>query len=190
MHGLTASSLGVPHAYAQDFSYLYLLSFETRSVIDILVTLTSAIALLVFIWGLAVFIFQAGSDESRARGRQLMFWGVLALFVLVSIWAIVTVVRSLFGIEANPDPYGPPEISMWGYPSVFGAESSGVLSECTGGGADERDMMVIPSQVVAARAGGYGVSPYEHGVYEGSYSLSYPPAGATELLVVNWTTGT
>ncbi|NBD74155.1 hypothetical protein GVX82_03910 [Patescibacteria group bacterium] len=127
MESVSASLLGLPSVHAQDFSYLNALSFETASVIGILIILTSAVALLLFLWGLALFIFQAGSDDARARGRLLMFWGVIALFVLVSIWAIVALVRSFFGIDPNPAPFGAPALDT---PGEFAAP-------VTGGGGDD-----------------------------------------------------
>ena len=49
-------------------------------------------ALLVFIWGLAKFIFRVGGDEKAlADGKKLMVWGLIALFILVSFWAIIAV---------------------------------------------------------------------------------------------------
>lgn len=127
METIIVSLLGIPSAQAQDFGYLDALSFETASVIAILIILASAVALLIFLWGLALFIFQAGSDDARSQGRQLMFWGVIALFVLVSIWAIVALVRSFFGIDANPAPFGAPALDT---PGDFSAP-------ITGGGGDD-----------------------------------------------------
>jgi len=48
-----------------------------------------AIALLVFFWGLMKFIVKAGDEAEVKKGKGLMIWGVVALFVMVSIWGIV-----------------------------------------------------------------------------------------------------
>ncbi len=48
----------------------------------------SGLALLVFFWGLVKFIMSAGPG-GKADGKQLMIWGTIALFVMVSIWGIV-----------------------------------------------------------------------------------------------------
>ena len=65
------------------------------SLLPILVTL----AVVLFFWGLAVFIFSAGNEDGRERGKQIMIWGVIALFIIVSIWGIVAFLGNLFGIE-------------------------------------------------------------------------------------------
>ncbi|MEX2010198.1 MAG: hypothetical protein WD874_00105 [Parcubacteria group bacterium] len=58
--------------------------------IDKALGIVIAIALLGFFWGLAKFIFRVGGDEKAVEdGRRIMKWGILALFVMVSIWGII-----------------------------------------------------------------------------------------------------
>ena len=67
--------------------------------ISLLIPITAGVSLLFFFWGLAKFILKAGGDEkAREEGKQVMKWGIVALFVLVSIWGIVLFLRSEFGI--------------------------------------------------------------------------------------------
>lgn len=58
-----------------------------------LVPLAIGVAVIVFIWGMIVFIGNSGSEEKRAEGRQRMIWGVIALFAIVSVWGLVGFVR-------------------------------------------------------------------------------------------------
>lgn len=65
-------------------------------------TVAAGCALLFFFWGLAKFIFNAGDAKGNQEGRQLMLWGVVALFVLLSVWGLVRFVQeTLLGIETN-----------------------------------------------------------------------------------------
>jgi hypothetical protein len=49
-----------------------------------------ALAFLIFLWGGARFIFRLGGDEKAVEeGKNLMKWGLVALFVLVSFWSIL-----------------------------------------------------------------------------------------------------
>jgi hypothetical protein len=57
-----------------------------------------ALALLYFFWGLATYILSAGNDEKKSEGRNIMIWGVIALFVMVSVWGLVAIIAQLFGI--------------------------------------------------------------------------------------------
>lgn len=60
------------------------------NLINAVLPVLAALALLVFFWGLAKFIFKVGGDEKAvADGKNLIKWGLLALFLLVSFWAII-----------------------------------------------------------------------------------------------------
>jgi uncharacterized membrane protein len=56
------------------------------------------IDLVFFIWGLALYILKSGDVKAREEGRNKMIWGVIALFVIVSIWGIVGWAGSMLGI--------------------------------------------------------------------------------------------
>jgi hypothetical protein len=68
--------------------------------IDIALPIVVALGLLAFFYGLALFIFKSGdSDEEKKKGRSIMIWGIVALFVMVSVWGLVRFVGSAFGIS-------------------------------------------------------------------------------------------
>ena len=63
----------------------------------IIIVLT-ALAFIWFIWGIVIFIAKGDSDSEREKGRKRMAWGIIALFVLFSIWGIVRLLQtSIFG---------------------------------------------------------------------------------------------
>lgn len=72
-----------------------------RNIINILIPLVAAIALLYFFWGLAKFILAAGDEAEREKGKNIMIWGIVALFVIVSVWGLVTWLQSALGLT-NP----------------------------------------------------------------------------------------
>ena len=61
-----------------------------------------ALALLYFFWGIAIFIFNLNTDDEKKRseGKQVMLWGIIALFVMVSLWGIVKILQRTFFFEA------------------------------------------------------------------------------------------
>lgn len=61
-----------------------------------LVGLIMVLALLGFIAGVIRFMYTAGDDKSRSDGKTLMVWGTVALFLMISIWGVVTIVRDTF----------------------------------------------------------------------------------------------
>ena len=74
------------------------LVLSLRRIIDILIPLVAAIALLYFFWGLAKFILAAGDEEERAKGKSIMIWGIVALFIIVSVWGLVQWIGNALGI--------------------------------------------------------------------------------------------
>ena len=57
------------------------------------------IALLVFFWGLAKFIKNAGDVGKHQEGKDLMIWGVVALFIMVTLWGLIGFAQSSLGIS-------------------------------------------------------------------------------------------
>jgi len=79
-------------------------------VLDILenfLYLLIGIAFLVFLWGVAKFIWSLhqGDNDGISGGKQVMLWGVIALFVIVSIGGLVALIQS--GIFNGRDPFLP-----------------------------------------------------------------------------------
>lgn len=69
--------------------------------IDLATPIVVALALLYFFWGLATYILNAGDEEKKKNGRNIMIWGLLALFIMVSVWGIINVVRDTFDLRNN-----------------------------------------------------------------------------------------
>lgn len=82
-------------AFAQNLqSLLSTVQNLLNAVIPILITL----AVVYFFWGLAQYIWNAG-DDAKKEGRQRMIWGLVALFVMVSVWGIISLFGSTFNIQ-------------------------------------------------------------------------------------------
>lgn len=65
--------------------------------VSTLVPLLMAVALLVFFWGLATYVYSAGSDK-KETSKQRMVWGVVGLFVITTIWGIVALIGGSISI--------------------------------------------------------------------------------------------
>ena len=67
-------------------------SFIINSINNILVPVIFAIAFLVFIWGaFNAFIIGATNDSAKENGKNLMLWGLIGFFVMVSVWGLVNI---------------------------------------------------------------------------------------------------
>lgn len=79
---------------------------SSYSVVDLLIPIAVGVALLAFFWGLSQFILHksGGSETARSEGSRLMVWGIIALFVIVSIWGIIALIQSEFNISPTTIP--------------------------------------------------------------------------------------
>jgi len=91
-------------AFAQSPAELILIRIGIifRLLIPLLITL----ALVFFLWGIAKFVFASGQGDEQGRetGKRLMVWGLIALFVMISVWGLVLALQTTFGIFALPPP--------------------------------------------------------------------------------------
>jgi hypothetical protein len=74
---------------------------EVGSLVKLALPLVAAVALLYFFWGVAVFIFKADNDKAREEGKQKMLWGIVALFVMVSVWGITSTLGAIFRVDTH-----------------------------------------------------------------------------------------
>lgn len=72
-------------------------------------TLVWMIALLVFGWGIVRLIAAAGNQEEIKKAKGIIWWGIIGMFVLASIVAIIAVLRSDFGLGVGGGVITPPQ---------------------------------------------------------------------------------
>lgn len=68
---------------------------RTKSILDLVIPIIMTLALIYFFWGLAQYIL-TGSEEAKEEGRNRMIWGIIALFVMVSVWGLVGLIANTF----------------------------------------------------------------------------------------------
>lgn len=66
------------------------------SILNSLIPVIIGIGLIVFLWGLALFILAAGDEKKIESGKNLMIYGIIGLFVMTSVWGLIRVVYSTF----------------------------------------------------------------------------------------------
>ena len=59
-----------------------------------------------FFWGMGQFILHAGDPKAIEEGRSKMIWGVVAIFVMVSIYGIISFLGEATGIKTNSNMNG------------------------------------------------------------------------------------
>lgn len=71
-------------------------------VVEGIIFLLMGAGLLVFLWGLVRFIVRAGDAKGVEEGRNHIIWGLVALFVMTTVWGII----KLIGGELEIEPSG------------------------------------------------------------------------------------
>jgi hypothetical protein len=78
-----------------------ILSGISGIVTAILIPLAFSLALLYFFYGVAKYVWSEGTG--KAEGKQIMIWGVVALFVMSSVWGLVAFIRGELQIGPGSD---------------------------------------------------------------------------------------
>ncbi len=88
-------------AFAQQLSNVSTLVSSIGNIVRLALPVVVAIALLAFFLGLVKFIFAQGNEEAKTEGKKIMLWGIIALFVMVSVWGLVRFIGTNLGITDN-----------------------------------------------------------------------------------------
>lgn len=79
-------------------------------------TLIMTAAFAFFFFGLVVFIYGRatgkGTLDDLKKGQKFMLWGLIALFIMVSIWGIIRLSQELLGIDGGDMNIQPVRIVM------------------------------------------------------------------------------
>lgn len=70
-------------------------------IVNPIITLLALGAFVMFLWGLVVFIWNAGDAEAQSTGKRVMLWGVIGLVVIFGAWSIVELIGSTIGVDPN-----------------------------------------------------------------------------------------
>jgi hypothetical protein len=77
----------------------HIINWASCTLIGFVVPLLFSLATVGFIWGIIQFFLNPDNEEARKKGKSYMIWGLLALFVMVSMWGLVGVLTKTFGIQ-------------------------------------------------------------------------------------------
>lgn len=81
---------------------VYTILGTLQGIVNAIIPFIIGLAVLVFIYGVFNFVTSAGDEEARAGAKQLIIWGVIGIFVMVSVWGLVNILVQTFGISDTP----------------------------------------------------------------------------------------
>ncbi len=86
-------------AFAAPLDGLKGLLTEFGGLLNSVIKLIFGLALVYFFWGTVQFIQNAGNEKTREEGKSKMIWGIIALFVMFSIYGILNWISDTTGID-------------------------------------------------------------------------------------------
>lgn len=106
-HDLATESAGgivrtAPGSATDAFSLVAII----QNIIDAVIPFLIGLAILFFVYGVVSYIREAGNEEARATARQFIVWGVISIFVMVSVWGLVHILVGTFNLQGSSEIVG------------------------------------------------------------------------------------
>ena len=109
-----ALRLGPAVAFAQPLSQFQNLVVSVGNIVDLLVPILITLAVVMFFWGLVKYIANASDETAKEAGKSLMIWGMIAIFIMVALWAILGFISTQLGIQGTINTGTPPTFGLPG----------------------------------------------------------------------------
>lgn len=97
----------IPVAYADIDS---LVRNVNRVILNPLIVFMFAAALAYFLYGVVEFLGNTENEEKRTIGKSHMIWGVVGMFIMVAVFAIMGIITRTIGadsyIDVNSNTHG------------------------------------------------------------------------------------
>lgn len=104
-YGMVFADTGDESIALQEINRILFIFDDFSAVIQILIAIAATLIFLYFFWGLVDYIRQDKATLEDAKRRML--WGIIGVFVLVSIWGLVYFLQTAIlgtGGSAQPEP--------------------------------------------------------------------------------------
>jgi uncharacterized membrane protein YidH (DUF202 family) len=100
-------------AYADFDSFL---SNVNTMIVNPLIGFLFALAIAFFLYGVLEFLMNQENEEKKTSGKSHMLWGVIGIFIMMSVWGILTIALNTIGI---PDTEIEPEFGHVNLPDYI-----------------------------------------------------------------------
>jgi len=94
------------------FAGLQTLATGFGGLVSTLIPIVMGLAVLVFFWGLVKYISSTSDESSKLDGKNLMIWGMIALFVMVALWGILGWFQNELGLTGSITTSAPPQFTI------------------------------------------------------------------------------
>ena len=78
-----------------------LLQKAAAEIVNPLIQVLFAIALVMFVYGIFEFVRGADKPDVRLVGQKHMIWGLVGLFIMISVFTIINILLNTLGITGS-----------------------------------------------------------------------------------------
>lgn len=72
------------------------------NIINLTIVFIIGLAVFMIIYGIFTFVTNPADEEARGKAKGFIIWGIIAVFLMVSVWGIVNILVNSF----STDPVG------------------------------------------------------------------------------------
>src|SRR3990167_8075789 len=91
-------------AYAASTSLNGFIRNVDSMIIDLLIKLIFALAIVYFLYGVFEFLSNQENEEKKTTGKNHMLWGIIGITIMMGVWFFLNLIISTFNIEGiNPE---------------------------------------------------------------------------------------
>jgi hypothetical protein len=154
----------------------------TTNIVTALITLFATAAMAAFFYGIVQYIWgvrEAKPDKVTA-GNKFMVWGLVALFVMFSVWGIIIFIQNIFGIQGQNTIVIPKvqiQNSSGGTGNNNGTGNTGLGGAGNGGGTTPVDCQTASAGTACTTGGRAGTCGTNENGVKGCYAT---PTGGTQ----------
>lgn len=77
------------------------MTFIVGCVLSNIIFILIGFSVILFLWGVLKYV--AAEGDERQAGKDFMIWGIVGLFVILSIWGLVAILQNTFHLGGNFD---------------------------------------------------------------------------------------
>ena len=96
-----ATTLAPLSVFAQQITDANSLTNKITNIGNTIIILLISFAVIWIIISVVRYLIAGGDNEKRKEGGMRILWGVVGLFVILSIWGLVAILKNTFGTNNN-----------------------------------------------------------------------------------------
>lgn len=93
---------------------------QLQGILNKIVPFLIGLAVFIVIWGIITYVTHAAEEEKREEARRFVLWGIVGVFMMLSVWGFVNILLNSFTLERQIDGSKIPRV-----PTIGGGEGVG-----------------------------------------------------------------